>query len=173
MEFFEKVLEWCADNGIIFGGLFIVVSGALLKMTELFGYPLDGPHKVVLFCLLIFVCVYGHYSLKAIRLWAYLRSPMSYSKEVFDAVREARSLTPLSRYSTSLADLESIINSLRALLAKIPSENGNRSALVKIITSLSKEIDTRSHDPNHRDLSIIKAQKKFLAETEWSLRDKK
>ena len=64
---FEKGVSILMDKGAFFGTVFLCALGVLIKMDALFGYPLDGPHKFVLFLLLLFVCVYGHYSMKAIK----------------------------------------------------------------------------------------------------------
>ena len=78
------------DKGAFFGTVFLGGFGMLLKMDVLFGYPLDGPHKFVLFLLLLLVCVYGHYSMKAIRIWAFTKNPRNYGVETCSEVKAIR-----------------------------------------------------------------------------------
>ena len=88
----EKCLSLAVDKGLVFTSIFVFAGGALLNMSEIFGYPLDGPHKAVLFALLLFVCAYGHYSLKAIKLWILLKTPKTYSTYTKVKMNELRDL---------------------------------------------------------------------------------
>ena len=89
-QFIERCLSWAMDKGLAFTFIFISAVVALLNMDILFGYPLDGPHKFVLFLLLLFACIYGHYFLKAIRVWLYITNPRNYGVETCAEVKAIR-----------------------------------------------------------------------------------
>jgi len=183
-KFIDTCITWLLDKGLFSGFFFVATFGAILKMDNLFGYPLDGPHKFVMLLVLLFVSVYGHYSLKAIRTWYHLKNPKSYNAQVFEDIRKIRErLFEYNPTWTSSVEWYPFSEEVRRFQTKIPREH---KRLFGEILTLANEClffhtdkeTTRNREPREQDVDryirqsdLLRSKiQQFEYETEWVMR---